>query len=77
MNNDPNNIRGMSMSGHVIAYRLEEKQRFWKRILIIDDGDVSTTLKAGIEDSNDYNNSDKRIEVFPSNNPMADHRNSI
>ena len=39
--------------------------------------DVSTTFKAGIEDSNDYNNSDKRIEVFPSNNPMADHRNSI
>src|SRR5215469_7153198 len=72
MNNDPNNSRGMSMSGHVIACRLEEKQRFWKRILIVDDEvDVTTTFKAGIEDSNDYNNSDKRIEVFTSNNPMA------
>ncbi|MGC2574419.1 MAG: response regulator [Candidatus Nitrosopolaris sp.] len=72
MNNDPNNYRGMSMSGHVIAYRLEEKQRFWKRILIVDDEvDVTTTFKAGIEDSNDYTNSDKRIEVFTSNNPMA------
>ena len=64
--------RGMSMSGHVIAYRLEEKQRFWKRILIVDDEvDVTMTFKAGLEDSNNYNDSDKRIEVYTSNNPMA------
>src|SRR5215469_2453314 len=72
MNNDPNNSRGMSMSGHVIACRLEEKQQFWKRILIVDDEvDITTTFKAGVEDSNDYKNTDKRIEVFTSNNPMA------
>src|SRR5215468_3780727 len=66
------NSRGMSMSGHVIAYRLEEKQRFWKRILIVNDEvDITTTFKAGIEDSNYYNDSDKRIEVYTSNNPAA------
>jgi CheY-like chemotaxis protein len=65
------NSRGMSMSGHVIAYRLEE-QRFWKRILIVDDeADITTTFKAGIEDCNNYNDSDKRIEVHTSNNPAA------
>jgi CheY-like chemotaxis protein len=74
MNNDTHfNSRDMSMSGHVIAYyRLEEKQRFWKRILIVDDEvDVTTTFKAGIEDSNNYNDSDKRIEVYTSNTPVA------
>src|SRR5215472_6755399 len=66
------NSRGMSMSGHVIAYRLEEKQRFWKRILIVDDEvDITTTFRAGIEDSNNYNDSNKRIEVYTSNNPAA------
>jgi hypothetical protein len=31
---------------HMIAYRLEEKQRFWRRILIIDDeADVTITLR--------------------------------
>jgi hypothetical protein len=31
---------------------IKEKQRFWKRILIVDDdSDVTTTFKAGIEDS--------------------------
>jgi CheY-like chemotaxis protein len=70
MNNDPNNSCGMSMSRHVIVYRLEEKQR--KRILIVDDEvDVTVTFKAGIEDSNNYNDPDKRIEVFTSNNPMT------
>ena len=60
------------MSGHVIAYRLEEKQRFWRRILIVDDEvDITTTFKAGIEDSNNYNDSDKRIEAHISNNPVA------
>ncbi|MFZ0510045.1 MAG: hypothetical protein WAM14_00440 [Candidatus Nitrosopolaris sp.] len=40
------------------------KQRFWKRILIIDDDlDVIITLKAGMEDSNINNDANKRIEV--------------
>jgi DNA-binding response OmpR family regulator len=56
----------------VIAYRLEEEQLFWRRILIIDDEiDLTATFKAGIEDSNNYNDSDKRIAVYTSNNPVA------
>jgi len=44
-----------------------EQQRFWKRILIIDDdADIALTFKAGIEDSNDYNDTNKRIEVHTS-----------
>jgi DNA-binding response OmpR family regulator len=49
---------------------IKEKQRFWKRILIIDDDeDVTTTFKVGIEDTN--KDADKRIEVYTSNNPAA------
>jgi len=45
---------------------IKDKQRFWKRILIIDDdADVTLTFKAGIEDSN--NDPNKRIEVYTSN----------
>lgn len=48
---------------------IKDKQRFWKRILIIDDdADVTITFKAGIEDSN--NDTNKRIEVYTSNNPV-------
>ena len=62
---------GDMTANHMIAYRLEEKQRFWRRILIVDDEvDVATTFKTGIEDSNNYNDSDKRIEVYVSNNPV-------
>jgi CheY-like chemotaxis protein len=64
----------------MIAYSLEDplhhtvvikdEQRFWKRILIVDDEeDVIITFKAGIEDSNTDTN--KRIEVYTSNNPVA------
>jgi CheY-like chemotaxis protein len=52
---------------------IKDKQRFWKRILIVDDeADVTMTLKAVIEDSNNNNNNDanKRIEVYTSNNPV-------
>jgi CheY-like chemotaxis protein len=64
--------QGDMTANHMIAYRLEEKQRFWRRILIVDDEvDVATTFKTGIEDSNNYNDSDKRIEVYTSNNPVA------
>jgi CheY-like chemotaxis protein len=67
----------------MIAYRLAEdplyhpvvikdEQRFWKRMLIIDDYvDVTITLKAGIEDSNNNNDANKRIEVYTSNDPVV------
>jgi CheY-like chemotaxis protein len=65
----------------MIAYRLEDplfhtdvakdKQRFWKRILIVDDeADITITFKAGIEESNN-NNDANRIEVHTSNNPLV------
>ena len=55
----------------MIAYSLEEKQLFWKRILIVDDeADVIMTFKAAIEDSNNNNDANKRIEVYTSNNPV-------
>jgi len=42
---------GDMTANHMIAYRLEEKQRFWRRILIVDDEvDVAITFKTGIED---------------------------
>jgi|SRR5215831_3690547 len=40
---------------------IKDEQRFWKRILIVDDD-------AGIEESN--NDANKRIEVYTSNNPV-------
>ncbi|MGA9154160.1 MAG: response regulator [Candidatus Nitrosopolaris sp.] len=67
----------------MIAYRLAEdplhqplvvkdKQRFWKRILIVDDeADVTLTFKAGIEDSNNKTDANKRIEVYAYNNPVG------
>ena len=49
---------------------VKDEQRFWKRILIVDDEeDVIITFKAGIEDSNTDTN--KRIEVYTSNNPVS------
>jgi two-component SAPR family response regulator len=46
-----------------------DEQRFWKRILIVDDdADVTLTFKAGIEESN--NDANKRIEVYTFNNPV-------
>ena len=48
----------------------KEQQRFWKRILIVDDNtDITTTFKAAIEDSDKGTN--KRLEVQTSNNPVA------
>ncbi len=50
----------------------KEQQRFWKRILIIDDDvDITITFKAGIQDSNGYDNANKRIEVYTSNDPVV------
>src|SRR5262249_28399891 len=49
-----------------------EQRRFWKRILIIDDNtDITTTLKAAIEDSNSGNDANKRIEVYTANDPVV------
>jgi CheY-like chemotaxis protein len=47
------------------------KQRFWKRILIVDDdADVIVTFKAGIEENNNYKDANSRIEVYASNDPV-------
>ena len=50
----------------------KDQQRFWKRILIVDDeADVTITFKAGIEDSNKNDVASKRIEVHTCNDPVA------
>jgi CheY-like chemotaxis protein len=65
----------------MFAYNLEDplyhtdiakhKQRFWKRILVVDDEeDITITFKAGIEDSSNHTDANKRIEVYTSNNPV-------
>jgi two-component SAPR family response regulator len=54
---------------HVVV--VKRTQRFWKKILIVDDDeDIITTFKAGIEDSNSNYDPNKRIEVYTSNNPV-------
>jgi CheY-like chemotaxis protein len=51
---------------------IKQDQRFWKRILIVDDEtDVTITFKAVIEESNDNNDVGKKIEVYTSNNPVV------
>jgi CheY-like chemotaxis protein len=51
---------------------IKDEQRFWKRILIVDDdADVTITFKEVIEDSNNSNDANKRIEVYTSNNPVV------
>ena len=50
---------------------IKNEQRFWKRILIVDDEeDITIVFKVGIEDSNDYANANKRIEVHTYNDPV-------
>jgi DNA-binding response OmpR family regulator len=50
---------------------IKDEQRFWKRILIVDDDeDVTVTFKVGIEDSNNQTDANIRIEVYTSNNPV-------
>jgi hypothetical protein len=47
----------------------KEQQRFWKRLLIVDDNtDITTTFKAAIEDSNRIGA--KRIGVYTAKVPM-------
>ena len=59
----------------VLLYRtvvIKDEQPFWKRILIVDDeADVTLTFKAGIEDSNNKTDANKRIEVYTSSNPVV------
>jgi CheY-like chemotaxis protein len=67
----------------MIAYRLaqdplyqpvvvKDEQRLWKKILIVDDDeDITLTFQAGIEDSNNKTDANKRIEVYTSNNPVV------
>jgi len=50
---------------------IKGKERFWKKILIVDDNeDVTTTFKTGIEESNNSSDVNKKIEVHTSNNPV-------
>ena len=50
----------------------KDQQRFWKRILIVDDDiDVTMTFKEVIEESNNDVDVNKRIEVYTSNDPVA------
>ena len=54
------------------AVVIKDEQRFWKRILIVDDdADLTITFKAVIEDSNNDVDVNKRIEVYTSNDPVA------
>jgi CheY-like chemotaxis protein len=49
----------------------KERERFWKRILVVDDNtDITTTFKAAIEDSNSGIDANKRIEVYTANDPI-------
>jgi CheY-like chemotaxis protein len=50
---------------------IKNKQRYWKRILIVDDdADLTMTFKEVIEDSNNITDVNKRIEVYTSNDPL-------
>ena len=40
-------------------------------MIVDDDEDVTLTFKAGIEDSNNNTETNKRIEVYTSNNPIV------
>jgi CheY-like chemotaxis protein len=56
----------------VLKTLTKEKERYWKRILIVDDdSDLTMTFRAVIEDSNNDVDVNKRIEVYTSNDPVA------
>jgi two-component system catabolic regulation response regulator CreB/two-component system response regulator ChvI len=59
-------VKGESRIGMISSYGIlkEEKEQYWKRILIVDDDfDIITTFKNGIESAN------KRIRVDIYNDP--------
>jgi CheY-like chemotaxis protein len=39
-------------------------------MIVDDDADITVTFKTGIEDSNNYDNANRRIEVYTYNNPV-------
>ena len=48
------------------AFVIKDQQRFWKRVLIVDDdADLTMTFREAIEDIH----VNKRIEVYTSNDP--------
>ncbi len=50
---------------------IKDEQRFWKRILIVDDdADLTMTFRAIIEDSNNDVDVNQRIEVYTSNDSV-------
>jgi CheY-like chemotaxis protein len=50
---------------------IHDKQRHWRRILIVDDNvDITTSFKAAIEDNNSAIDANKGIEVYTSNDPV-------
>ncbi|MGA9151901.1 MAG: hypothetical protein WBZ36_15085 [Candidatus Nitrosopolaris sp.] len=56
---------------------IKQDQRFWKRILIVDDNeDVTTTFKVGIEDNNNAD-VNKKIEVYTYNDRVVSNRISM
>jgi CheY-like chemotaxis protein len=63
---------GLSLLLKQDAYKTltKEQERFWKRILIVDDNvDITIAFKAAIEDNNNTTLT-KKIEVHTSNNPV-------
>jgi CheY-like chemotaxis protein len=51
---------------------IKDEQRFWKRVLIVDDeADITITFKTAIEDNNNNDDANKRIEVYTSNDPVV------
>ena len=51
---------------------IHDKQRHWRRILIVDDNvDITTSFKAAIEDSNSGIDANKRIEVYTANDRVV------
>jgi len=59
------------MIAHVNPVVIKDERRFWKTILIVDDdADVTVTFKARIEENNNNNDANKRIEVYTANEPV-------
>ena len=59
------------MTSQIDATGISKEDRFWKRILIIDDNvDITTTFKLGIEDANSATDN-RRIEVHTYNDPRT------
>ena len=62
---------GHGQDGLYSTVVIKDEQRFWRRILIVDDDeDLTMTFRAVIEDSNNDVDVNKRIEVYTSNDPV-------